>query len=48
MLIEKEIKTEFEPNKEQKECIEFKTGITLALAGPGTGKHSVLQKGLNL
>ncbi len=44
MLIEKEIKTEFEPNKEQKECIEFKTGITLALAGPGTGKTFCITK----
>ena len=27
-----------EPNQQQKECINFKTGIKLALAGPGTGK----------
>ena len=31
-------KDEKEPNEKQKECINFKNGIRLALAGPGTGK----------
>ena len=31
-------KDEKEPNQKQKECINFRNGIRLALAGPGTGK----------